>query len=371
MDKIEDEDIIRDIAAADKLLIVAAAGLSISIDEPNNVYHSKSDFKTHYPQVARYGYSTAYEAMGLSRDESVPIEIRKAYTFRHFLNMRFNFKPTAGYTWLKELADTFPPGNTFVWTSNVDGCFERSGFDSSSVYTTQGEMNKLQCARLGCGNVWNCEEQMRAIDAASPNGVLTDLLLLPVCSMCGSTETLPNLRGGDWFIHSPYKDVSLRLMEWLDICTEVGQNVAIIEVGVGPNTPVVTRIPACSFANAVQAGGGSVVYLRVNPDKPEQGRNENPLPSVKFVRWRQSWTCLEPLVNRVVSIRRASQSTGDAFAQQVASSESAPVDMNKPLRNSQDVNDNDVHEEHRLRERNYWRDAYHRLLESLDTPRLR
>lgn len=337
------ENIIHQISSADKLLIVAAAGLSISIDEPNNVYHSKEDFKFHYPQVVKYGYSTAYEAMSLARDENVPVEIRKAYTYRHFLNMRFNFKPTEGYVWLKQLSDSFPPGNTFVWTSNVDGCFERSGFDPSQVYTTQGEMNKLQCAKPGCGNVWNCEEQMRIIDAASPNGILTDMSLLPVCSLCGSRDTFPNLRGGDWFIHAPYKEVSVRLMNWLDTCIEEKANIAIIEVGVGPNTPVVTRIPACAFANAAQANGGRVVYLRINPDRPE-GRDENPSTEVQFFRWRQSWTALLPLVERVLLSR---QNTSD-------------INNLRTEESTLDIDHEAV---------DFWKKRFRKILESLDTPR--
>jgi hypothetical protein len=48
--------IAQEIANADRLLIVAAAGLSINPYLPNNPYHSKSDFVTLYPQLARYGY---------------------------------------------------------------------------------------------------------------------------------------------------------------------------------------------------------------------------------------------------------------------------------------------------------------------------
>lgn len=77
------------IAGADRLLIVAAAGLSISDTLPNNPYHNASDFALHYPAVAEYGYRTSYDAMGLSRDQSVPREVRVAHMAEHFLNMRF------------------------------------------------------------------------------------------------------------------------------------------------------------------------------------------------------------------------------------------------------------------------------------------
>jgi hypothetical protein len=134
------------IATADRLLIVAAAGLSISIDKPNNPYHKPADFAHHYPQAVRYGYKNGFQAMGLGNDPKVPLGVRHAHTARHFLNMRFNFPPTLGYSYLKSIASTYNEEDVFCWTSNVDGCFERSGFDRDRVYTTQGEMNKFQCS---------------------------------------------------------------------------------------------------------------------------------------------------------------------------------------------------------------------------------
>ena len=72
-----------------------------------------------------------------------------------------------------------------------------------------------------------------------------------------------------------------------------------LEVGVGPNTPIVTRIPACAFASAVQANGGRAVYVRLNPDAPE-GSRHNPADGVAFWRIRQTWRALEPLVQAVL-----------------------------------------------------------------------
>merc|ERR1712166_911354 len=98
----------------------------------------------HYPQLTKYGYKTSFEAMRLSGDEDVPLTVRLAHTAQHFLNMRFRFEPTAAYSWLRELSESFGEDDVFCWTSNVDGCFERAGFNPSQVYTTQGEMNKFQ-----------------------------------------------------------------------------------------------------------------------------------------------------------------------------------------------------------------------------------
>lgn len=191
-----------------------------------------------------------------------------------------------------------------MWTSNVDGCFERSGFDAGRVYQTQGEMSRYQCARAGCGNVWQCEAQLRAMDAASPDGVLSDLGLAIACSRCGARppELLPNLRGGDWFSHAPYEAVQARLLAWLDGLVEARASLAVVEVGVGPATPIVTRIPASAFASAVAANGGRAAYVRINPDAPE-GPSEGPSEAVGFTRLRDKWTALGPLVAAAVRMR--------------------------------------------------------------------
>lgn len=306
----------RDIAQADRLLIVAAAGLSISQDRPNNPYHNPSDFALHYPQLTKYGYRTAFDAMGLARDQSVPKGVKSAFTAKHFLNMRFRFPPTPGYTWLLDIANSFRQEDVFCWTSNVDGCFERAGFDRDRVYTSQGEMQHWQCADIqGCGHVWNCVEAMKDVDAASPEGILDDLNLATwsTCPKCGSKSTFPNLRGGDWFNHDPYATTAQRLVDWLDDCVARNLSVAVLEVGCGPNTPIVTSIPAAAFASALAASGGKAVYLRINPDPVTARYTQDPDVGVRYYRWRDSWTSLQPLAADVVALR---SKDGDRLVEQ-------------------------------------------------------
>lgn len=307
------EQLLQSIATADRLLIVAAAGLSISEHLPNNPYHDPKSFAHHYPQVAKYGYRTTYETMGMGNE--VPMEVRRPFTARHFLNMRYDFPPTEGYSWLLELAKTFNKEDTFCWTSNVDGCFERSGFDRNRVYTTQGEMKYFQCAdALGCGHVWECEQQMRDVVAAAPDGILNDLSVAKFtkCPKCGG-ETRPNLRGGDWFNHRPYETTGRRLLAWMDEAVEKKLSVAVLEVGVGPNTPVVTSIPAAAFASALAANGGKATFLRVNPDTPHRDRSQGlPGDGVKYYRMQASWSALKPVLEQAVEARNEGALTPQA-----------------------------------------------------------
>jgi len=277
---------------ADRLLIVAAAGLSINPQLPNNPYHNPRDFALHYPALTKYGYRTSFQAMGLSQDTSVPLAIKSAHMAQHFLNMRYEFPPTSGYKCLLEIAEDFPPDNVFCWTSNVDGCFERVGFQKEHIYTTQGEMNKLQCAG-DCGIVWECSDQLREMEKNIKDGELQDMSLVPKCPRCGGGY-LPNLRGGDWFIHEPYANTSTRLKAWLDDAVAQKAKVAVIEVGVGPNTPIVTKIPAMYFASAVVAAGGEVSYIRVNPDPPQH--NDRALEGANFCHLQMPWAVLEKIL---------------------------------------------------------------------------
>ena len=304
-----------EVAKCDKLLIVAAAGLTISADLPNNPYHNPEDFKLHYPLVRRYGYQTSYHAMGISRDPSVPDSVKLGYTARHLLNMRYRFPPTPAYAWLRELANSFEtkdPDSVFCWTSNVDGCFVRSGFKANRVWTTQGDMSKYQCLR--CKNIWECESQLRAIDeACTPEGELKDMSLVMKCPKCKApnTELRPNLRGGDWFDHSPYASTQQSLLSWLDAAIQMKSRVAVLEIGVGPNTPIVTRIPAAAFASALAAAGGKAIYVRINPDRPEpESQNPHGDPNrLHFIRIRQKWDVLKSIVDETIRIRSAQNST--------------------------------------------------------------
>lgn len=286
------EELAKWIYDADRVLIVAAAGLSIHDKLPNNPYHNPKDFKHHYPQVVPFGYNTAYDAMGLSMDPKVPEDMKVAFMARHFLNMRYNFPPTDGYKFLLDIAKTKPKENVFCWTSNVDGCFERAGFDSEQIYTTQGEMNKLQC-RGGCGYVWDCVDQLRKVESATKDLKLKDMSLKPRCPNCGSGY-MPNLRGGDWFIHKPYEPTAKRLLAWLDDAVINKARVAVIEVGVGPNTPIVTKIPATYFANAAALNGGSVSYIRINPMPARLDERYQPINS-NYAYVNDKWSALESI----------------------------------------------------------------------------
>jgi hypothetical protein len=68
----------------------------------------------------------------------------------------------------------------------------------------------------------------------------------------------PNVRGGDWFASQPYREQQQRLRDWLSKHNQV----VVLEIGAGFNTPVVTRWPAEAVARL-----GSNSLVRINPQE--------------------------------------------------------------------------------------------------------
>jgi NAD-dependent SIR2 family protein deacetylase len=249
----------------------------MSAREGENVYVSKQDFKKYYPFFAgKYGYTTAYECMGLWNDPNVPWEAKYGLFTEHCKQFRYNFKANDGYGLLKDII-----GNKdfFVYTSNTDGQFERSGFNTNSIYTPQGDFKYFQC-RGKTGQEGPCRpdavfssEHDGYVDAAKfrdkDGNIPKDKF--PKCLYCGGL-TFNNVRGGDWYLHKKFDDQSVRFRQWLEkVLKDVKENkknLCIIEIGAGFNTPTVTRLPMEAIQREVEKAAnksGESHLIRLNP----------------------------------------------------------------------------------------------------------
>jgi len=248
----------RYIAEADAVLVCAGAGMSVT--PGNMVYTNPADFKDHYPWMGKYGYRTAYETMGLVGDPRVPMEAKWGYFATHYHDMRWGAPPNESYNALLRLIND---REYFVLTSNVDGCFERAGFDPSRIYTPQGDIKNYQClAACASDSVFDTKSLMDNIRPTLHDGVI-DASLVPSCPRCGSPVFL-NLRGGGWFLPGKYEAQNRAFVAWVERMAAEGKKLAIVEVGAGFNTPTVTRFPCESIARDL-----SGALVRINPTDPE------------------------------------------------------------------------------------------------------
>ena len=178
------------IASADALLIGAGAGMGVDSGLPD--FRGREGFWRAYPPYARLGLGfTALADPRWFRDDP-----RLAWGFYgHRLNLYRETEPHAGFAILRRWAGRMPLG-AFVYTSNVDGQFQRAGFDPDRVGEVHGSIHHLQCtSRCGVAifEADGCEVE---VDPTTMRAVGP----LPRCPSCGALAR-PNILmfgDGDW-----------------------------------------------------------------------------------------------------------------------------------------------------------------------------
>lgn len=185
------------IAKADGLIITAGAGMGVDSGLPD--FRGPHGFWRAYPALGQLGLSFE-EIANPAYFESDP-ELAWGF-YGHRLGLYRATQPHAGFILLREIAAQLPQG-AGVFTSNVDGQFQKAGFSAASVVECHGSIHHLQCQH-GCMNeVWSAEKLIPAIDEAQ----CRMLSLLPRCPHCGAIARPNILMFGDGYWVPARRDV--------------------------------------------------------------------------------------------------------------------------------------------------------------------
>jgi NAD-dependent SIR2 family protein deacetylase len=202
---------------ADGLLITAGAGMGIDSGMPD--FRGENGFWTAYPALRRHGMRF-HEIANPAAFGSMPAVAWGFYG--HRLRLYRDSAPHAGFNALRELGAGVPNG-AFVFTSNVDGHFQKAGFAPTRVTECHGSINHLQCL-ANCGQaVWP------ACELKSP---------FPVCPSCGAMAR-PNIMmfGDDGYDANRSNAQTERLETWLARL----QRAVVMEIGAGTAISTVRR----------------------------------------------------------------------------------------------------------------------------------
>src|SRR3954467_9223852 len=132
------------IAGADALLIGAGAGMGVDSGLPD--FRGPEGFWGASPPYARLGLDFVARATPAWFRTDPPF----AWGFYgHRLNLYRGATPHEGFAILRRWGEGKPRG-AFVVTSNVDGHFQRAGFDPGRVLEVHGSIHWMQCTRA-CG----------------------------------------------------------------------------------------------------------------------------------------------------------------------------------------------------------------------------
>ena len=237
------------VAKADALVIAAGAGIGVDSGLPD--FRGNAGFWEAYPALAAEG--TAF--MDIASPAAFQSNPRRAWGFYgHRLALYRATVPHAGFELLRKWGSAKACGY-FVFTSNVDGQFQKAGFDPLRIDECHGSIHHMQCLTPCSQRTWRDAGFRPSIDAAR-----CELLgMLPACPHCGGPVRPNILMFDDWdWIDSRREAQAARRQNWL----EKARHPVVIEIGAGVNVATVRH-----FANrVVLRHKGSLI--RINPREP-------------------------------------------------------------------------------------------------------
>lgn len=218
------------LAQADALVIGAGAGMGVDSGLPD--FRGNDGFWKAYPALGTAGLSF----MEVASPRTFHRDPRLAWGFYgHRLAMYRKVCPHAGFAILQRWMQRMPLGG-HVFTSNVDGQFQRAGFAQESVHECHGSLHHLQCLNNCKGKVWSAD----GLDPVINTNDCQLLNELPVCPDCGALARPNVLMFGDWDWESRRTDLQAqRESRWLQELAQERGRVVIVEVGAGTAIPSV------------------------------------------------------------------------------------------------------------------------------------
>lgn len=227
------------------------AGAGMGVDSGLPDFRGPEGFWRAYPP---------YRALGLRFDEIAdPVHFADdpalAWGFYgHRLGLYRATVPHAGFG---VLARRGVP--TRVFTSNVDGQFQRAGFAEDAVAECHGSIHHLQCT-VDCGQpVWSADDVTVRVDET----VMRARPPLPTCPSCGALAR-PNILmfgDGEWVADRSAEQVRAH-RAWLRGLRGAGARLGVVELGAGTAIPTVRR-------EAELAAAASGALVRINLREPE------------------------------------------------------------------------------------------------------
>ncbi len=211
---------------ADGILITAGAGMGVDSGLPD--FRGEDGFWKAYPAL-RHG-RISFEAMASA--EAMKHDPERCWGFYgHRLALYRRTEPHEGFQILRRWAAGKPYG-AFVFTSNVDGQFQKAGFDENLIVECHGSIHWLQCQANCRGDIWAADDFFPAVDEASCRLIGQ----IPACPSCGALARPNVLMFGDWkWVDDRLQRQYRALERWRERVTHP----VVVELGAGKTIPTI------------------------------------------------------------------------------------------------------------------------------------
>lgn len=256
----------------DAILITAGAGMGVDSGLPD--FRGTEGFWRAYPIAKKLGLR--FEELANPRWFKTNPKLAWAF-YGHRLNLYRETQPHEGFYILRELGEN-KKGGYFVFTSNVDGQFQKAGYDEKKIVEIHGSIHHLQCTKPCIDDIWpadniKVEIDMEKFEAKEP---------LPRCRHCGDIARPNILMFGDWeWVSHRTAGQEFRFERWLEKVDDMGYRLTIVEIGAGKAVPTVRML---SERVAFSLGA---TLIRINPrdyDTPSSKHISLPMGGLEGIK---------------------------------------------------------------------------------------
>ena len=244
------------IREAEAVLIGAGAGLSAAA----GIDYAGPEFRKEFADyIKKYGFKDLYS----SGFYDFPTE-EERWT-RWARHIRFTLLSRDGMPLYKDLLRLVEGKDYFVITTNVDEQFRKAGFPTDRLFEVQGDYGRMQCSVACHDKTYDDTQTVREINAHA-HGMTVDPRYVPVCPVCGGTMDV-NLRINSFFVEDEHWHQAAERYEDF-VNRHIGSRMALLELGVGMNTPGIIRYP---FERIVYTDREATL-IRLNDSWPQGAR---------------------------------------------------------------------------------------------------
>ena len=225
-------------------------------------FRGTEGFWNAYPPYRHLGLSFAQMANPAWFERDPPF----AWGFYgHRLNLYRRTLPHAGFGILLKWAARMPAGAR-VFTSNVDGQFQKAGFTDETVTEVHGSIHHLQCSET-CTDIWSAGGMDVSVNETTFRAEGT----LPRCPHCAALAR-PNILmfGNDCWLSHRTDAQERALNAWL--LTVHSKRLVVVEMGAGTAIPTVRH-----FSNHA-ASRDNATLIRINMREPDAPRGHVGIP---------------------------------------------------------------------------------------------
>jgi NAD-dependent SIR2 family protein deacetylase len=245
------EQAVRLIREAEVFIITAGAGMGVDSGLPD--FRGNQGFWQAYPPYSRLGLSFADCANPehFDRDPSFGWGF-----YGHRTNLYRDTIPHKGFHIIKRWIEQ-NGAEYFVVTSNVDGQFQKAGYDENCIVEVHGSIHHLQCHAPCSHTLWPNDEVIPV------NETTMRARHIPKCPECGEVSRPNILMFGDWAWLADRTRIQEHRFDAF-LAKNADRHIVVIEIGAGSAIPTIRATSERIGWNFEKA-----TVIRINPREPD------------------------------------------------------------------------------------------------------